>query len=145
MTDQEKKWLAGYQAAWRRMLGECIGALHAGDELKAEVLLLERTDTVLALRELCELVGDNGWADQDHLGDVIEKHLRAHLDSASIAFIELDKGCWQLLVELLESHELSSLHPDGRAALLAAVRDESRLPENWHLRTGANWQPCRMT
>lgn len=39
----------------------------------------ERAAVVLILRELCQEFGDNDWAENAHLADVIEKHLAKHL------------------------------------------------------------------
>ena len=47
--------------------------------------LKEREVAVAALRELCGEYGDNDWADDLHLADVIEKHLRRHLDAKQAA------------------------------------------------------------
>lgn len=39
----------------------------------------ERIEVVQILRELCKEFGDNDWQDNDHLRDVIEKHLAKYL------------------------------------------------------------------
>ena len=39
----------------------------------------ERVSVVAILREVCRDYGDNDWADDLHLYDVIEKHLARHL------------------------------------------------------------------
>lgn len=43
------------------------------------VLRGERDATVKMLRDVCADFGDNDWADELHLADVIEKHLARHL------------------------------------------------------------------
>lgn len=43
--------------------------------------LLERTETVSKLREICAAHGDNDWPDELHLADVLERHLLDHLES----------------------------------------------------------------
>jgi len=43
--------------------------------LTKKQLSKERADTVVALRELCRVFGDNDWDDDLNLSDAIEKHL----------------------------------------------------------------------
>lgn len=40
----------------------------------------ERAATVRTLRDICEHYGDQDWPDDLYLPDVIEKHLRRHLE-----------------------------------------------------------------
>lgn len=39
----------------------------------------ERSDIIRILRVLCKEYGDNEWIEENHLGDVIEKHLAKYL------------------------------------------------------------------
>lgn len=50
---------------------------------KAIALTAERFEAVNVLRELCARYGDNDWADDLHLADVLDKHLLRHLDAES--------------------------------------------------------------
>jgi hypothetical protein len=49
-------------------------------EVQAVAWVLEREDAVARLREVCAVYGDNNWPATARIGDVIEKHLRHHLD-----------------------------------------------------------------
>jgi predicted secreted protein len=49
------------------------------DNQELNALRQEREDAVKLLREICEEHGDNDWADDLHLADVLEKHLYRHL------------------------------------------------------------------
>lgn len=40
-----------------------------------ESLLLERQEAILALRDLCDEIGDNDWPEDLHLADIIAKHV----------------------------------------------------------------------
>jgi hypothetical protein len=80
MDDAEYQYTLGSQVAWLSMLRICVrelGASLGADEQAAWVI--ERAETVAALRELCARVGDNEWDDSLHLADVIRKHLDNHL------------------------------------------------------------------
>jgi hypothetical protein len=78
----EQDYIAGSNAAWARMLAECLRNLPSGrPELTHASLVSERASAIAALRDLCERFGDNDWPDNLHLADIIEKHLLRHLDA----------------------------------------------------------------
>jgi hypothetical protein len=77
----EDDWTRGNRAAWAAMLAHCL--VHLGIEDAAaghSRWVLEREETVAALRQACEDHGDNDWPDDLNLADVIRKHLANHLD-----------------------------------------------------------------
>jgi len=49
-----------------------------------EPLKEERNDAIVMLRQVCEDWGDNDWADNLHLADIIEKHLWRHLEARAV-------------------------------------------------------------
>ena len=78
---EEEAYTRGSRAAWQLMLGECLKNLgYDGSETARLGWITEREAAVAALRSLCGEWGDNDWADNLHLADVIEKHLARHLD-----------------------------------------------------------------
>lgn len=78
--DRQEGYIAGSRRTVRRMLSWCLNELEVDDPDRARTLwLLERTDLVLTLRNVCRDFGDNHWPDDLHLGDVIEKHLVPYL------------------------------------------------------------------
>lgn len=69
----------GFRAAWLRMFAECVKVL--GPDGSAESWRLEREETIVALRLLCEdFALSQEWDNQLHLADIIEKHIRRSLD-----------------------------------------------------------------
>jgi len=72
----------GSDAAWRHMLRLCHQHL-IGDDKRFASLILERSEAIAVLRDICDEYGDNDWDDSLHLADIIEKHLRRNLDDAS--------------------------------------------------------------
>lgn len=70
----ELAYRSGQQSAYRALLTLCLQRLTGGD-LTAARLLAERTETIALLRQLCEESGDNDWADDLAVPDIIEKHL----------------------------------------------------------------------
>jgi hypothetical protein len=85
----EQAWLAGNRAAWASMLRLCIRELgYEGRML--ESLVIEREATVVALRGACKEHGDNDWTNDVHLADVVENHLRRHLDDKVSAYKKKD-------------------------------------------------------
>lgn len=77
---KELAFIQGKRAVWTQILRECLREL-GYDNPEAQQLnwILERETAIAQLRELCTEFGDNDWADEKHLGDVIEKHLGRHL------------------------------------------------------------------
>lgn len=80
---REEGYLLGRRATLRAQLGAILADLgyHAPDTAEAARLVLEREETVAALRRVCTVHGDTAWDPGLHLGDVIEKHLEKHLDA----------------------------------------------------------------
>ena len=74
----EQDWEAGYRAAMARIANETMRHLDAGNRDKL-ALLTERQRAIVALRAVCADFGDNDWADNLDLGDIIEKHLHRNL------------------------------------------------------------------
>ena len=76
----EKDYMQGNRAAYLSILRECLGNLgDMGDS--RELLALERAETVMALRSLCEDFGfPNDWPTDLHLGDVIIKYIRPGIE-----------------------------------------------------------------
>jgi hypothetical protein len=72
----------GEKAAFTSMLRTCLRGLDVDDLAKAQaVWVLERQAVIVVLRRLCEEFGDDDWEDNDHLGDVLAKHLGDHLQA----------------------------------------------------------------
>lgn len=79
MNEQDYK--VGWRRAWLIMLRQCLRELgHDDSDAEKARWVVEREETVLMLRSVCERHGDNDWPDDLHLTDVIEKHLGRHLD-----------------------------------------------------------------
>ena len=77
----EVDYEAGFRAAWLRILSECVKVLGPVDS-SAESWRLEREETILVLRILCDdFELSNGWDNKLHLADVIDKHVRRPLES----------------------------------------------------------------
>lgn len=80
MTEEEEAaYMQGRKAVRREQLADALREL--GDDGSEHEWRIERNDVVAALRLICGDHGDNDWDDNDHLGDVISKHLADHLDS----------------------------------------------------------------
>lgn len=77
---QEMIYEQGSRAALCSILSQCLNQLgyQSGESTKAG-WILEREATVAALREVCGGYGDNNWANELHLADVVNKHLLPHL------------------------------------------------------------------
>lgn len=78
---EEEAYLAGGNSAWRTILAEALRHLHhGGGDWTKERLVLERSAAIASLRKLCgELEDANGWPDDLHLADIIEKHLAPNI------------------------------------------------------------------
>jgi hypothetical protein len=79
MTDIERAYEAGRRSVWLQILKEATGAL-GGEHSASGRWLIERTEAVAVLRQVCEKYGDNDWPDNLNLADVIAKHLERNLD-----------------------------------------------------------------
>lgn len=74
----EHDYQLGYQAAMRRILGETMRSLNPG-EMEVAKLIIERSETIEQLRQICGDHGDNEWPDELYIPDILEKHLANHL------------------------------------------------------------------
>ena len=84
MGDKQRElaYLQGERAAYRQILSECLDGLGYGLDTEAAnrvAWIAEREAAIAALRGLCEEFGDNEWAADVPLSDVINKHLGVHL------------------------------------------------------------------
>lgn len=79
-SDPEKMFERGERAAYAKLLGVAVAALYPAADMKLERLLLEREDTVRALRQVCADHGSNEWEPDANLGNVINVHLAPRLD-----------------------------------------------------------------
>ena len=78
----EQAYIQGSRAAWTAMLQRCLIELGIDDPLAGNVRwVMEREQTIAALRDVCERHGDNDWDEHLHLADIIEKHLARHIDA----------------------------------------------------------------
>jgi len=76
----EADYARGSRAAWAAMLRECLRHLDVDDvDIEGARWVVEREDSIAALRSVCEDFGDNDWDEGLYLADVIEKHLVRHL------------------------------------------------------------------
>lgn len=74
----EQEYERGFSAAMQLILARCMPHLQPqARDLAA--LVLERSQAVEMLRQVCAERGDNDWPADLHLSDVIEKHLWRHL------------------------------------------------------------------
>jgi hypothetical protein len=77
MTDaEEAAYTEGQKAIWRNLIAQALRELgRDSPEWTSHRWVVEREETVAALRRACRDQGDNDWPDDLHLVDVIEKHL----------------------------------------------------------------------
>lgn len=75
----ERAHETGSRQAWTAMLQECVGRLGLKGET-FEALALQRSELVTALRSVCRDFGDNSWAEDMNLADVVEKYLERQLN-----------------------------------------------------------------
>lgn len=84
----ERGYIEGRRATMRRLMNQCAIEMGFGDLLKDPAAKLALAYVALdeirsKLRELCGVYGDNDWADNLNLTDVLEKHLGRHLDETA--------------------------------------------------------------
>jgi hypothetical protein len=93
MTEaEEAAYVRGNLAVYRELLGVALRGLHLepmpddleGMRKRVGALESELHDARAQLRILCEDFGDNDWEEQDHLADVIDKHLGRHLHERAV-------------------------------------------------------------
>jgi len=83
---RELFYLIGQQIAWLELLRLAMDKLgYDGTVGAAERWVLEREAAVATLRLLCERYGDNDWTPDVHLSDILDKHLRRHLERIEVA------------------------------------------------------------
>ena len=76
---EEKIFLQGNQAAWRQILYHCLPHLNDTLEKSYSQIVLERSEAIQSLRNICQDFGDLDWDNNLHLADIINKHLGKHL------------------------------------------------------------------
>jgi len=80
-SDVEQSYIRGQRMVLLMQLQQILGLLGYTDPAAAHAKWIgEREMTVSALREVCREHGDNDWAEDLCLADVVEKHLHRHLD-----------------------------------------------------------------
>ena len=80
MASDERSYRQGRISVFRDFLRQAISGLDGTDSEAAHAAwIIERSEIVAQLRDVCDSFGDNDWLDSLHLGDVIEKHLARHL------------------------------------------------------------------
>ena len=71
----------GRRGALLKVIQDCFNALRVDDPARGQAAwVLERQELILHLRRLCAIYGDNDWTEDDHLGDVLDRHLGYWLD-----------------------------------------------------------------
>lgn len=81
----EQSWTNGNRSAWLRLLHQALRELGYKDtEATRAKWVCEREAAVAALRSFCKHWGDNDWAPDLNLSDVIEKHLRNYIEDNSV-------------------------------------------------------------
>lgn len=70
----------GQRLAWWQMLNSCLRNLGYSEETQSASLIAEREAAVIALRSLCNELGDNDWPANLHLADIVDKHVRPHIE-----------------------------------------------------------------
>lgn len=79
---EEAAYIEGKKAAWATILRTALRELGIQDPAAEQAAwVAERAEVVAALRTLCQDYGDNNWADDLNLADVIENHLIRHIIS----------------------------------------------------------------
>lgn len=80
----EQHYTIGYRAALVSMLVKVLGDLGYHDtEATRAAWVIEREQTVQALRGICDVYGDNDWSNSLNLADVVNKHLLCHMEESS--------------------------------------------------------------
>jgi hypothetical protein len=78
-------YMRGQRAAATSIISHCLGELgyrySQGEFISLASAVVEREAVLATLREVCEKHGDNDWDEPLHLSDIIDKHLRSHLES----------------------------------------------------------------
>lgn len=76
----EQMYIRGRRAAMVSVLAHVLRDLGYEDtEATRAKWVIEREQTVVALRDVCRDFGDNDWSPELNLADVVEKHLARHL------------------------------------------------------------------
>jgi len=91
MTDgEEKAYTEGTRAAWSRILTLAAAELGADtSDGRLAALLAERAAVVAKLWEICAGYGSTDWPDDMHLPNVLERHLRRHIEARREEMLEL--------------------------------------------------------
>jgi hypothetical protein len=84
-TDEakEQRYADGQRAALLSVLVHVLDKLgfYGPLEEAAAKWIIEREETIAALRAFCEEFGDNDWDPTLHLADILDKHLRKHIEA----------------------------------------------------------------
>lgn len=81
---RERSYLEGRRRAYIDMLMRALEALgYKAHKAKVGLLVAEIEEAKQRLRGLCERHGDNDWRNDEHLADIIERHLGRYLDTPS--------------------------------------------------------------
>lgn len=112
---ESKSHMRGQRRVYREMLNLALRGLGldaapndlAAAQHRIAALESELSDARVQLRMLCEDFGDNDWEDDDHLADVIEKHLGKHLHSEEVEAVDLLR---RMRAEHLRLRAEGSLH-----------------------------------
>lgn len=81
---RSRSYLEGRRRAYIDMLMRALEALgYKAHKAKVGLLVAEMEEAKQKLRDVCERHGDNDWREDDHLADIIEKHLGRYLDTPS--------------------------------------------------------------
>lgn len=70
----------GEEAVWCEIMALALRNLPKMHGKTANHWRIERHQVVMALRSICSEFGDNDWPAELNLADVLEKHLRRHLE-----------------------------------------------------------------
>lgn len=83
MTPEDKAEIKGKIKAFKIMIFDCQRALSGlGAKLKTRHEFdSERSEVIDRLRDHCANHGDNDWADDLHIADIIDKHLMNYIEA----------------------------------------------------------------
>ena len=83
----EQDYITGKRMALCKIIRACLKELGHDPVTEDTPLivqcqhLIEREDTLIVLRRMCGVHGDNDWPHNLHLADILEKHLERYLDA----------------------------------------------------------------
>lgn len=78
---RERDWMRGNKYAWMAIVSQALREIgQRNDTMKKAALILERQQTVNALRDLSAVLGCDDWPDDLHLADVVNKYIIPAVD-----------------------------------------------------------------